>query len=161
MTDPDPNPPDLYLTGNESNVATLIPQFPVPGNLVTFATVNGRSQVTFDLGLVTNPPVPDVNDREFVIAEFNVLVTNVASNQSGTELANQLSKRQNGVVTDTVVSSPLRVAEPAITGVDKTVVSLLDRDAPQSGLYDAGDRVRYRVGYDNEVGADVSTAYDV
>ena len=98
LTDPDPAaPPDLYLTGDETNVATLVPQFPIPANLVTFATVNGRTQVTFDLGLVTNPAVPDENDFEFVVVEFNVLVTNVAGEPGRDRAGERVSSGQNGV----------------------------------------------------------------
>jgi fimbrial isopeptide formation D2 family protein/uncharacterized repeat protein (TIGR01451 family) len=161
LTDPLPAvPPDLYLIGDENNVASLVPQFPIPANVLSFATVNGRSQVTFDLGNVTNPPVANENDLEYAIAEFNVLILNAASNQSRTELINQVSTVQNGTTTSTVFSPPVRVAEPAIRA-EKTVVSLADPSVPESKRYDAGDRVRYRVNYSNDTGPDVSTAYDV
>lgn len=161
LMDSDPfNPPDLYLTGDESNVATLVPEFNIPGSLLTFATVGGRSQITFDLGNVTNPASPD-NDLEFVIAEFNVLVANTAANQSGVTLVNEVTTVQGGVASDPVFSPAVRIAEADIDVLDKSVVSLTDPSLPGPTQYDAGDRVRYRVNYHNGVGANVATAYDV
>ncbi|VTU01253.1 collagen-binding partial : Putative uncharacterized protein OS=uncultured prokaryote GN=HGMM_F48B01C05 PE=4 SV=1: Cna_B: Cna_B: Cna_B [Gemmataceae bacterium] len=162
--DPDPlTPPNLYLTGDESTVATVVPEFPIPGDVVTIAPVGGRQRVTVDLGLVSNPDVPGDNDLEFIVAEFNALVTNVPGNQAGTSLVNEVATLQGPALTPTgeVASTALRVAEPAISGVAKTVVSLVDRQLPASQFYDAGDRVRYAVGYSNGVGPNVSTAYDV
>jgi fimbrial isopeptide formation D2 family protein/uncharacterized repeat protein (TIGR01451 family) len=161
LTDPDPNnPPDLYLTGNENNVATLVPQFAVPAGLLSFTTVNGQTQFTFDLGLVTNPANAS-NDLEYVVAEFNVLVTNTAGNQAGTTFVNQVASIQDGTTTGTVQSPGLRLAEPAISGVTKSVVSPTNPQVPDNQIHDAGDVVRYAVNASNGVGPDVSTAYDV
>lgn len=160
LTDPDPgNPPDLYLTGDQANVAGLTPEFPVPAAILSFAAAGGREEVTFDLGTVTNPPDP-TNDFEYLLVEFNVLVANTAGNQAGVPLVNEVRTFENGVLSGTILSTELRVAEPDFTPVDKSVVSLLDREQPDPGPHDAGDRVRYRVSYANGVGAAVSTAYD-
>jgi fimbrial isopeptide formation D2 family protein len=161
LTDPSPAAPHLYLTGDESNVTTLEPQFPIPLSILSFATVNGRTQITFDLGQVTNPAAPGDDDFEYLLVEFNAVVNNVLANQVGTTFVNEVTVFENGVQTGPVVTSPtLRVAEPAITGVDKAVVTLADLNLPEARQYDAGDRVRYTVRYANGVGADVSTAYD-
>ncbi|MBP3959943.1 isopeptide-forming domain-containing fimbrial protein [Gemmata sp. G18] len=161
LTDPAPLlPPDLYLTGDENNVTTLTPEFPIPAGLISLATVSGRTQVTFDLGMVGNPPDPS-NDFEFVLVEFNALVTNSAGNQAGAVLVNEVSTLVNGVVTGNTASATLRVAEPVIVVEGKSVVSPTDPDQPDTNPHDAGDRVRYRVDYASGVDRFTSAAYDV
>lgn len=165
LFDPDPmNPPQLYLNGNETTVDSLTPEFPFPSNLLSFSTVNGRTQVTFDLGFVTNPATPGVNDSEFVIAEFNVLVTNVVGNQAGTIYINELTAIQSGSPVETIQSAPLRLAEPAITNLTKNAIQAPGSDdnfLPDTSAHDAGDVVHYGVRYSNGTGSNVSTAYDV
>lgn len=166
LTDPDPsNPPDLYLTGNETNVDSLIPQFAIPASIISIVFVGGRQQITFDLGLVTNPATPGINDFEYVVVEFNALVLNVIGNQAGVGLVNEVTTLQNGVVLDTITSTPLRIAEPSITNLQKQAVELVagagDPLTPDPVAHDAGDVIHYAATYSNGVGADVSTAYDV
>lgn len=160
----DPPLTGLYLSGNQSNVAGLVPVAVVPGSVLSTVVVGGRQQVTFDLGLVTNPATPGVNDFEYLIVEFNALVTNTAGNQAGANLTNQVTTVQAGVPTQTIFSTALRVAEPSITNLTKEVVQPVGPTAvltPDAAAHDAGDTVHYAVSYSNGVGADVSTAYDV
>ncbi|WDY56118.1 VCBS domain-containing protein [Pseudomonas sp. PSKL.D1] len=101
------------------------------GRLVIVTNADGSQTVTFNLGNLTNTEINDP-DVEGVVLEFNVRVSNVASNQSGANLgvtAHEHVGLNGGVdrgVSDTVFE---RVVEPSFTGLDKTVIDV----APGSG----------------------------
>ncbi|WP_240201620.1 VCBS domain-containing protein [Pseudomonas sp. PDNC002] len=89
--------------------------------------VSGRQTVTFNLGNLTNSEVND-GDLEGVILEFNVRVTNVASNQAGARLGMNVFEHVgdgNGVdrgKSDTIFE---QVVEPSFTGLDKHVTDIV------------------------------------
>ncbi|QJP08925.1 VCBS domain-containing protein [Pseudomonas multiresinivorans] len=94
-------------------------------NIVT-DPVTGRQTVTFSLGNLTNTEVND-GDLEGVILEFNVRVTNIASNQTGAQLGMNVVEHVglgDGVdrgKSDTIFE---RVVEPSFTGMDKSVIDI-------------------------------------
>lgn len=96
------------------------------GRLVIVTNADGSQTVTFSLGNLTNTEINDP-DVEGVVLEFNVRVTNVASNQAGANLgvtAHEHVGLNGGVdrgVSDTVFE---RVVEPSFTNMDKTVIDV-------------------------------------
>ena len=96
------------------------------GRLVIVTNTDGSQAVTFSLGNLTNTEINDP-DIEGVVLEFNVRVTNVASNQSGANLAVTAHEHvglNGGVdrgVSDTVFE---RVVEPSFSSLDKTVIDV-------------------------------------
>lgn len=97
-------------------------------NLSIVTNANGSQTVTFNLGNVRNSETSDTN-AEGVILEFNVRVTNVASNQSGASLGVQAFEHVGlpGQDVDRGKSEQLfeRVVEPSFTGLDKHVIDIL------------------------------------
>ena len=97
------------------------------GRLQIVTNANGSQTITFNLGNLTNTEVND-GDIEGVILEFNVRVTNIASNQAGAQLGMNVVEHvgDNGGVdrgkSDTVFE---RVVEPGFTGMDKSVVDVI------------------------------------
>ena len=101
------------------------------GRLVITTNADGSQTVTFSLGNLTNTELNDP-DVEGVVLEFNVRVSNVASNQAGANLGVSVHEHVglNGGVdrgkSDTVFE---RVVEPSFTSLDKRVVDV----APGNG----------------------------
>ncbi|MBB4864968.1 putative repeat protein (TIGR01451 family) [Pseudomonas nitritireducens] len=96
------------------------------GRLQIVTNANGSQTVTFSLGNLTNTEAND-GDLEGVILEFNVRVTNVASNQAGARLGMNVVEHvgDNGGVdrgkSDTLFE---QVVEPGFTGMDKSVIDI-------------------------------------
>ena len=153
ISDPLPGTaPELDVIGNETNVDSIVPDFPVPPVTIENRPLGDGDDLIINFGTFTNLE-RDPND-EFVIVEFNALVTNSAGNQQGTPLPNDFIVRvDNGSESDPSPSVTVTVAEPSISVPIKTTIS--------TGPFDAGDLVPYRVQYSNGIGPNVSTAYDV
>ncbi|MFJ4352837.1 VCBS domain-containing protein [Pseudomonas sp. NPDC089428] len=96
------------------------------GRLVITTNADGSQTVTFSLGNLTNTELNDP-DVEGVVLEFNVRVSNVASNQAGANLGVSVHEHVglNGGVdrgkSDTVFE---RVVEPSFTSLDKRVIDV-------------------------------------
>ncbi|SFC57905.1 VCBS repeat-containing protein [Pseudomonas citronellolis] len=98
-----------------------------PGNLSIVTNPDGTQTVTFNLGNLTNTEIND-NDIEGVVLEFNVRVTNVASNQSSAALGVQAFEHVGlpGQDVDRGTSEIIfeRVVEPGFSGLDKQVIDI-------------------------------------
>ncbi|WP_371228027.1 VCBS domain-containing protein [Pseudomonas sp. QE6] len=96
------------------------------GRLQIVTNANGSQTITFNLGNLSNTEVND-GDIEGVILEFNVRVSNIASNQAGAQLAMNVFEHVglNGGV-DRGHSSTVfeHVVEPGFTGMDKSVIDI-------------------------------------
>lgn len=105
------------------------------GRLVITTNADGSQTVTFSLGNLINNELNDP-DVEGVVLEFNVRVSNVASNQAGANLGVSAHEHVgiNGGVdrgkSDTLFE---RVVEPNFTSLDKRVIDV----APNNGSTNA------------------------
>ncbi|MBI6883463.1 VCBS domain-containing protein [Pseudomonas putida] len=133
----------LYMTGNQNSDVALpihtdlggvVPSGTFDGNngrLQIITNADGSQTVTFNLGNLTNTETND-GDIEGVILEFNVRVSNVAGNQSSTQLGMTVFEHvgDNGGVdrgkSDTLFE---RVVEPGFSNMDKSVIDV----APGAG----------------------------
>ncbi|MGF6090342.1 VCBS domain-containing protein [Pseudomonas sp. 18173] len=122
----------LDVNGNENSpealpitpdLTGLAPQGIFDPSRVTVVTnADGSQVVTFNLGNVVNGNGND-NDLEGISIEFNVRVTNVASNISGAQLAISAHEFVNGAGranSDTIFE---RIVEPGFSGLDKQIVT--------------------------------------
>lgn len=122
----------LNINGNEnspealpitSDLSGLAPQGIFdPGRLIIVTNPDGSQVVTFDLGNVVNGNGDD-DDLEGISIEFNVRVTNIATNIAGAQLAVTAREIVGGAgraVSDTVFE---RVVEPSFSGLDKQIVT--------------------------------------
>jgi fimbrial isopeptide formation D2 family protein/uncharacterized repeat protein (TIGR01451 family) len=148
--------PGLNVVGNQTNVDGITPTAELPVGVISGGPFGDGTDVTFNLGTVTNGGTSDP-DQEFIVLEFNVLVTNVAGSRANVPLVN-IGEVVIGGTTNATGPATVVVAEPGIAGATKAVVG-----SPLRGIsgYDAGDRVFYGVEYINNPGAGSSVAYDV
>jgi len=131
-----------YITGSSSAVT------PVSG--IT-ATVSGQT-VTFNFGTVTNHD--DDTNAEYIVVQFNALVTNSAADHAGVTLSNSFSVAQTGAATSALGVSNLvtsAIVEPSLT-VDKEVTN---------GPADAGNTIDYQVVLTNEASATGETGFNI
>ena len=142
--------------GNSSAVS---PSFAFAGKIVN-ASDEGEpfasgDDVRFELGDLVN--TDNDGDSEFVVLEFNVLVENEATNQSGTLLGSPFSAslENNGRVTlgtsQVVAANQIRITEPELT-LTKTVTTV---------PVDAGDEVVYELRLANGDDVEIADAYNV
>jgi VCBS repeat-containing protein len=92
-----------------------------PSRLTVVTNPDGSQVVTFNLGNVVNSA--DDDDLEGIAIEFNVRVSNTASNISGAQLAVSAHEIVNGAGranSDTVFE---RIVEPSFSGLDKQIVT--------------------------------------
>lgn len=150
------NTTGLNIAGNETTIANITPVAAIPAGAITGGAFSDGTDVTFDLGLFINTGASDPN-REFVVIEFNALVTNIGNNQADTVLINTAQVIFGGDV-NTTGSTQIVVAEPNIPFLDKTMLT----PAP-GGIagFDAGDRLDYSVEYQNDATPSAAVAYDV
>ena len=130
------------LSGN----TPLTPVALVPASAISGGTSSGED-LLFSFGNVTNNENDD--GPEFIVVEFDMVVNNIAANQSGTNLLNTATLRKNGadlVTSDADPSDPdndpiaLRVLEPNLT-ISKVAGGTTPRDA--------GDTVPYTITINN------------
>lgn len=126
----------LNIVGFSSNV---LPTFLIPASQIE---IDGN-EVRFNLGTVTNTNDNDAND-EFVVITFNALVTNVGTNNAGTELDNSFEARVDNGTNETSDIVTIEVVEPQLT-VEKAVAV-----EPN----DAGDDFEYTITIANNSGVD-------
>ncbi|WP_447748815.1 VCBS domain-containing protein [Pseudomonas nicosulfuronedens] len=133
----------LIMPGNQNSDVSLPIHPDLSGDKPTgvFNINSGRLQIspdgrtiTFSLGNLTNTEVND-GDIEGVILEFNVRVSNIASNQSGAQLGMNVIEHvgDNGGV-DRGHSPTIfeHVVEPGFTAMDKTVIDIAAGSAPDT-----------------------------
>ncbi|MEL7937548.1 VCBS domain-containing protein [Pseudomonas delhiensis] len=128
----------IWMQGNQNSAVAqplnadlsgVVPSGLFDGSRVTIVTnPDGSQTATFNLGNLTNTETNDA-DIEGVVLEFNVRVTNVASNQSSASLGVQAFEHVGlpGEDVDRGKSDILfeRVVEPGFTGLDKQVIDIL------------------------------------
>ena len=134
----------------------VTPSFDVPAAAILGGPFASGTDVSFDFGSVTNADSDP--DSEFIVVEFNALVTNVATNQADASLTNRVNVVVNSATTGTA-STVLRVAEPVFRTTAKLAVET-DDVTPAAGPFDAGDSVRYLIDLIAETGNGRSIAYD-
>jgi VCBS repeat-containing protein len=103
-----------------------------PSRLTVVTNADGSQVVTFNFGNVVNGNGDDA-DLEGISIEFNVRVTNVASNVAGAQLAVSAHEIVNGAGranSDTVIE---RIVEPSFSGLDKQIVAFDPNPAGTSG----------------------------
>ena len=150
------------ITGSGPNVTGsaaggVTPTFSVPAAAISGGpSFSSGTDVSFDFGSVTN--ADSDADSEFIVVEFNALVTNVVSNQADASLTNRVNVLVNSATTGTA-STVVRVAEPVIRTFTKQAVEN-DDVTPAVGPFDAGDSVRYLIDLVAETGNGRSIAYD-
>jgi VCBS repeat-containing protein len=103
-----------------------------PSRLTVITNPDGSQVVTFNLGNVVNGNGND-DDLEGISIEFNVRVTNVASNIAGAQLgvtALEIVGGAGRAVSDTVFE---RIVEPSFSGLDKQIVAFNPNPAGTAG----------------------------
>ncbi|NUU39115.1 VCBS domain-containing protein [Pseudomonas sp. C2B4] len=122
----------LNITGNENSpqalpiTPDLLGLSPTgvfdPSRLTVVTNPDGSQTITFNLGNVVNGGGTDA-DLEGVVLEFNVRVTNQASNVAGAQLGASALEIVNGAgraASNTILE---RIVEPSFSGLDKQVVA--------------------------------------
>jgi uncharacterized repeat protein (TIGR01451 family)/fimbrial isopeptide formation D2 family protein len=125
--------PSLNVVGDNTTIASTTPTCALPSSAITGGPFVTGTDPKFDFGNVTNDDSDA--DKEYVVVEFNALVLNTSTANSGNTLSNTFTVYKNlttSLATSAAVN--LRVAEPAVS-ISKTVTS--------SGPYDAGNTVTY------------------
>ena len=146
--DPALSGPGLDISGDSGAVT---PTFVIPAGAISPAGFDSGTDVTFDLGTVTN------NDRdsdgEYIVIEFNALVHNDTTHQNdaGDERRNNFRVRTGATVLGTSPNETVRISEPQLS-ISKGV---------SAGPYDAGDTVTYTLTVTNAGGANATTAFDI
>ncbi len=144
------------LVGNFSVVgssSSIVPSEPLPSGAISGGPFVSGTDPMFSLGSLTN--ADDDADGEFVVLEFNALVTNTAGNVATTDLDNSFIVRVAG--SQVGAPSPIQrvtVVEPSITNLAKVPL------APADSGVDGGQVVTYRLTYSNPSGATRSSAFD-
>ncbi|KAB0494288.1 VCBS domain-containing protein [Pseudomonas vancouverensis] len=132
----------LNITGNENSPQAL-PITPDllglgptgvfdPSRLTIVTNPDGSQVITFNLGNVVNGGGTDA-DLEGVVLEFNVRVTNQASNIAGAQLgasAHEIVDGNGRAQSNTIIE---RVVEPSFSGLDKQIVAFDPNPTGTSG----------------------------
>ena len=141
----------LQQSGDETTVSSIDPTFNIPGPAVLGGPFGDGDNVTFDFGDLTNTADSDDND-EFIVIEFNALVTNTSGNTSGSTKSNRYRAELNNTEIETSSNVQANIAEPDIE-VTKNITSTPDN---------AGDPVTYQLLIENTAtGSNGANAYEV
>ncbi|VVP66149.1 hypothetical protein PS918_00303 [Pseudomonas fluorescens] len=121
----------LNITGNENSpqalpiTPDLLGLSPTgvfdPSRLTVVTNGDGSQVITFNLGNVVNGGGTDA-DLEGVVLEFNVRVTNQASNLAGVQLGASALEIVNGAGRAASNTLLERIVEPSFNGLDKQIV---------------------------------------
>jgi large repetitive protein len=135
----------LNVTGDDTNVSSITPTFLLPASAITTDPTTGA--IFFNTG-ISSVNDADAND-EFIVIEFNALVTNVPTNQAETptNLTSNFHLFVGGTICDCLGTDTVTVAEPTITDLAKT-----------AQVNAAGDTATYTLTFSNTGN---SIAYDV
>ena len=133
------------------NSPTVIPTEVLPASAISGGPFSSGTDPTFSLGTLTNADSDP--DGEYVVLEFNAIVSNVAGNSAGVDLANSGSTLVSGTqVGLDSTGAIVNIVEPSISNLTKS---------PSVTTVDGGDPVTYRVRYSASNAADTTTAFDV
>lgn len=153
--------PEIQFTGNETNIASISPECELPDSAVSSSlssnndSYSNNTDVYFKLGDITN--LDRDADREYVVVEFNAVISNVNSNQAGTNINNSFQAYVNGATVGSAsppndIESRARVGEPDVS-VSKSITT-----AP----IDAGDPIEYEILVTNTAtGVNALTAFEI
>jgi large repetitive protein len=145
--------------------ATITPSCAILSSQITPLTFSDGSDPTFNLGTINNTD-NDAN-AEYIVIEFNALVTNLSTNQAFTQSTgtavtttrnnNYTAIRQNSLGADVNMStsgnSAIQIAEPLIRNLTKTITQLPN---------DSADPLTYRLTFSNTAtGNNATTGYEV
>jgi LPXTG-site transpeptidase (sortase) family protein len=139
----------LSVNGDETSVATITPTFILPGGAISGGPFNPGTDPTFSLGDLTNAD-RDVN-LEYVVLEFNALLSNISTNTAGTTRSNTYQVIIDGLIKGTSNAISALVVEPSLN-VTKVVST-----APQ----DAGDTLIYTITIQALSGANRASAFEL
>jgi len=124
---------------SSDTVASVTPTFVLPGASISGGTAPGVPPV-FSLGNITNGET-NAGTMEYVVIEFNALVSNIAPNVDATPLTDTFQVKVSGANSGPASNSQsVTVAEPKINTLTKTV------DKPTG---DAGDPLVYTLTFTN------------
>jgi VCBS repeat-containing protein len=93
-----------------------------PSRVTIVTNPDGSQVITFNLGNVVNGGVPDA-DLEGIVIEFNVRVTNQASNIAGAQLGASAHEIVNGLGRANSNTVFEQIVEPSFSGLDKHIVA--------------------------------------
>ncbi len=129
-----------------SGAAPVAPAFLLPDDNVGSSTATGSDPDTYNNGTDPQFKFGEVinadsdADSEYIVVEFNAIVTNRVGVDNGDSLRNNFDIRINGVAEDRSNNTVVTVREPQISNLTKTVT-------PTTG--DAGDAVSFTVTFSN------------
>ncbi|HRF49735.1 MAG TPA: isopeptide-forming domain-containing fimbrial protein [Anaerolineales bacterium] len=129
--------------------AVTAPTYVLGSSNITGGPFNDGVDPTFNLGTLFNSN--DDANAEYVVLEFNALVSNIAGNTNNTNRANTATGLVDSVALATSEPVTVTVARPTVT-LSKVVV------APTPS--DAGDALTYRIAYTNSAAA-LAPAFDL
>jgi len=144
---------DTGIYGDPGVIDTSLIDCPVPASALTNeGTTDSFTQGDdpwFALGNLVN--ADNDSDREYVVIEFNALVTNITSNQAGTTRSNDFRVYEGGAQVADAQNLSVTIVEPDIN-LNKSV---------SAGPYDAGDTITYTIIISNDASANATTAFDL
>jgi fimbrial isopeptide formation D2 family protein/uncharacterized repeat protein (TIGR01451 family) len=135
----------LNITGNSPQTPTFV----LLSSAISPSSFSDGTAPTFNLGTLVNNDSDA--DSEYVVIEFNALVSNVSGNNTGTSLANRFRVFSSSTTLATSAYSYSVVQQPSLTITKTSGTSSLD----------AGDTVSYTVTITASSAANTTTAFDV
>ncbi|MBM7069751.1 DUF4347 domain-containing protein, partial [Actibacterium sp. 188UL27-1] len=114
----------LAVAGNASNLAGTDPSFVINSNDIANAdggAFGNGDNPEFNLGRIVNSD--DDDDGEYIILEYNTIVVNETGTGGGDTLTSDVDIRSDAAVLVASDSVSLHVVEPALSNLDKAVVS--------------------------------------
>ncbi len=132
-----------------SGSAVVTPTFVLPVGAINAGANTDGVDPGFSLGTLVN--TDDDADGEYLVLEFNAIVTNNGANTNNRPLANSFSVRVGGASIGTSNTVNATVGRPNVS-VTKSIVA----PAP----VDAGDTLTYRIAYTNAASA-LAPAFDL
>ncbi len=151
----------LNVAGDNSTISAITPTFLLPDDAISanatsdVDTYTDGTDIFFKLGNITS--VEADADLEYVIIEFDAIVTNNAVNNAGSVLNNDFTVRYDtsgdGTPDDVTTSTvtPVTIVEPSLSLLKVTTTPGTD----------AGDSVVYTLTITNAASATTGTAYDI
>jgi uncharacterized repeat protein (TIGR01451 family)/fimbrial isopeptide formation D2 family protein len=148
----------LQFAGDETTITGTVPTFVLPGAAISGGAGNG-DDVTFSLGNVIN--AESDSSYEYVIVEFNALVTNVATNQAYNNATGAATPTTLTNVFSVRVDTYVLVSNSVDVTIVEPLVNLAKTILTPASPPDAGGVVTYRATLSHPGGANTSTAFNV
>lgn len=122
-----------WVCGDESNIALVTPTFDLSATYVTGGPFTDSTDPSFALGDLVN--TDDDANLEYVVLEFDVLVSNTMANQAGRSVTNTFTVFIAGTDRGDSTGATINVVEPVVTVV-KSV-------SPATPPFNSGDTLSY------------------